>query len=336
MIKQKDIAERAGVSRATVSRVFTKQAAIRPETLRKIQNAMYELGVEAPPSFANDGGSHKNYVMIVAGDVSNEFYSQIIKGCCNGLSKHGMYAVVCDSNYSIEFEKSCINRAIQEKYGGIILITAVEDPELVNLLRSVQIPVILANRYIRSLDMNMVCIDNYSGGYIAANYLIEHGHRKIAFLGGFKNSTATQDRFRGYKEALADAGLGFSDEHFFFSTQNISDGRQFADEALNRGLDFTAFFSTNCPLAVGAINRLAAEGISVPDDISVVCFDDSLLISEDGMNLTTVSCEPYLIGQNSVSSLLRALDGEFSTKTTMLLPPQLIERTSVRHINDKI
>lgn len=334
MIKQKDIAEKAGVSRATVSRMFTKKATVHPDTMRKIQNAMYELGAQVPDWFTQSKSPRKNYVLIVSGDISNEFYSQILKGCCNGLAKNGMYAVACDSNYNIEYEKSCIEYAISEKYSGIILITAVEDSELVDLLRNAQIPVVLANRYIRSLDMNMVCIDNYNGGYTATNYLIKHGHRKIAFLGGFKNSTATQDRYNGYIDALDEIGLKPNPEWIFFSDQTINSGRKFAENAIKQGVEFTAFFSTNCPLAIGAVNRFAESNYKVGENISVVCFDDSPSIGEDGLNLTTIYCEPYLIGQETVTALLRALDGEFTGKTTILLSPHFVERASVCNITN--
>ncbi|MDR1073910.1 MAG: LacI family transcriptional regulator [Treponema sp.] len=334
MVKQKEIAARAGVSISTVSRVFTKKANVHPATLRKIQTAMYDLGAEMPDGLTQGKNLYKNYVMIIAGDISNGFYSQIIKGCCNSLVKSGMYAVVCNSDYNIEYEKHCISYADREKFSGIILITAVEAPGLVELLRHTQIPVVLSNRYIRSLDMNMVCIDNYNGGYIATDYLINRGHRAIAFLGGFKNSTATQDRFKGYTDALRDAGLESSPEWIVFSDQTINNGRKFASEAIQRGVNFTALFSTNCPLAVGAVNRFAESGFKVSENLSVICFDDSPSIGEDGLNLTAVSCEPNLIGQETVASLLRMLGGEFTSKTTLLLSPHLIERASVRRVDD--
>lgn len=335
MITQKEIAKRAGVSRATVSRVFTKNAPVHPATLRKIQDAIYELGADAPEWFSQNRKIQDNYVMILAGDISNEFYSQIIKGCCNSLSKQGLYTVVCDSNYDIEYEKSCICHAVREQFAGIILITAVESPELVELLRGVRIPIVLANRYIRSLDMNMVCIDNYHGSYIATCYLIEHGHRKIAFLGGFQNSTATQDRYKGYTDALQDANLSLCPENVCFSEQTIESGRQFAAQAIERGLSFTAIFSTNCPLAVGAVNRFAESNISVPEQLSIICFDDSPSIGENGLNLSTMSCEPYLIGQETASALLRSIHETLSGKTTLLLSPRLIERTSVRTLTPR-
>lgn len=333
MITQKDIAERAGVSRATVSRAFTRHATVHPETLRRIRDAIYDLGGEMPPWLPQGRTGGSNYVMILAGDISNEFYSKIIKGCCNSLSKQGLYAVVCDSSYNIGQEKNWIRYAVREKFCGIILITAVENPELVELLRSVRIPVVLANRYIRSLDMNMVCIDNNNGSYIATHYLIQHGHRDIAFLGGFENSTATQDRYKGYTAALTDAGLPVLPSRVYFSGQTIEDGREIAAETVKRGLDFTAIFATSCPLAVGAVNCFASLGYKVPDQLSIICFDDSPSIGEDGLNLSTMSCEPYLIGQETAAALLHALDETSSGKTTLLLSPRLIERASVRTLD---
>jgi len=331
MVTQKQIAELAGVSRATVSRVFTQNAYVHPKTVRKVQIAAQQLGGTFP-DFRRKESEKKSYVMVITGDASDEFYSRIIKGCCNVLSKHQIFTVVCDSNYDIGYELECIDHASDEKYSGIVLITAVDNKDLISRLRTTSVPVVLANRYIHALDMDMVCVDNYNGGYFATHYLIDKGHKNIAFLGGFENSSAMQDRYKGYCDAFSDAGLAVKSELVYFSNQVINDGKLFAKKLIEKESGITALFSANCPLAVGAVNTFIESGKSVPDDISVICFDDSPLIGEEGLNLTTVSYDPYLIGQETAHALLRTYDDENRGRTTLLLSPRLIERTSVRSI----
>ena len=334
MYSQKDIAEKAGVSRATVSRAFTNNANIKESTLAKIRDAMNDLGMEPilgeEPKKEN---SSNKYVLIIAGDVADNFYANIIKGVCDRLLKDNIYTVVCNSNYVSAFEEQYLKTAQHSGFCGIVLVTAVETSELVSILRNMMIPVVLVNRYIRSLNTDMIIIDNYNGGYMATRHLIENGHSKIAHLTGHRDSTSTQDRMRGYQDALAESNLIACNKAIYYGDQGLSSGRSFADKLFEAGMPYTAAFIGNCPMAIGAANRFFELGISIPDDFSIICFDDSPLIGKDGLNLSTVCYNPYSMGILSADTLIRHIEMPFSDHARTILSPQLYQRASVKNIN---
>ena len=194
MVTQKQIAEMAGVSFATVSRALTHSAKVRPDTLQRIRSAMQALGVNNCDDFFLGRSTLSKMVLVIVGDIATEFFANIVIGISDVLSAQGYSMVLCNSRYDSKVEMERLQSAQDCGYAGIIMITAMETHELVTFLQSAAIPIVLVNRYIRTLDIDVVRIDNYRGGYMAAQYLLEKGHRHIAHLAGPRNSAAPQDR----------------------------------------------------------------------------------------------------------------------------------------------
>lgn len=332
MVDQKKIAEKAGVSRATVSRAFTQSANVSPRTLAKIQNAMASLGLP-PIACLPDAARKKNkYVLVIAGDISNYFFSQIIKGICDRLSGLGILAVVCNSNYDSPVEEEQIRFAEANNYLGVILVTAMDRPALSAVLQNAKIPVVFVNRYIHSVETDVVCIDNYMGGYIAASCLIENGHTKIAHVASYKESTPQADRVQGFAAALKDLNPAPYHYKIYYGESSIERGRQFANELVQEGMPYTALFVADCQIAVGIVNSIHEYGFRIPQDLSILCFDDSPYIDESGLCLSTVRYDPYSMGQTAVSTLMQRLDSPTANKHHVLLVPQLIQRRSVLNL----
>lgn len=333
VVKQKAIAEKAGVSYATVSRAFNNSTNVKPETLAKIHKAMEELGLNSP--FRNQFinlNKETNYVLIVVEDNTDLFFSRIIKGICEDLYPLGLLPVLCVSNYDTEIEAWHIKRANDANYAGVIIITAVESESFVNLLKTVTIPVILVNRYIRSFDTDVVCIDNYRGGYIAANILIQAGHRKILHLAGDMKTTPSQDRLRGFMDAMTDANLELRPEEIYNGDFTIEDGRRFVDKYFAHGSQYTAIYIGNNPMAFGAASRLTELGYRIPDDISIICFDDSPLVDTGNFKLTSISYDPCSMGHAAVEVLQKRLSNLNAEKMKIIFSPNTIDRGSIRHI----
>ena len=332
-ITQKVIAETAGVSYATVSRAFSKKSAISTEAEQKIKAAMQKLGLTdqiSPTTF--DLCIPKGQVMVIAGDVANDFYSEIIKGICDKLQDIGMIVTLCNSGYVAEVENQYIQYAQLNGFAGVILVTAVETPTLVQLLKAATVPVVLVNRYIRSLDLDVVCIDNFRGGYMASNYLIEHGHKRIALLLGPQDSTANQDRLRGVLAAIEDAHLSIPEKNIFRGDQTRESGRSFANSIAASQIPYTALFISNNPMAVGAANRLRELGYHIPNDISIICFDNSPLVEDGGLSLTTVGYDPYPMGIAAAEALAKRIKAPEGSKTQLYFLPHIICRSSVKGI----
>ena len=171
MVTQKQIAEMAGVSFATVSRALTHSAKVRPDTLQRIRSAMQALGVNNCDDFFLGRSTLSKMVLVIVGDIATEFFANIVIGISDVLSAQGYSMVLCNSRYDSKVEMERLQSAQDCGYAGIIMITAMETHELVTFLQSAAIPIVLVNRYIRTLDIDVVRIDNYRGGYMAAQYL---------------------------------------------------------------------------------------------------------------------------------------------------------------------
>ncbi len=328
MIQQKQIAEKAGLSYATVSRAFTNSARVSPEAMRRIREAMRALGISSADEMFSGKGPISRMILVVVGDIASEFFASIIAGIYEVLNAQGFTVALCISNYNAETELQCMQRAEAGGYGGIIMITAVKTPELVSFLQYAKVPVVLVNRHIRSLDLDIVRIDNYRGGYLAATHLLENGHRRIAHLSGPQNSAAPQDRLRGFADAMDDNGLTLGKEDIVYGDLSRASGKEFANWLATR--DYTAVFVNNAYMTAGLAHQLAKLNLRIPEDYSVVCFDDSPLINEDGLNITSISCDPKVMGCSAAEVLLRRLENPLGDRSRIIYSPKLTLRGSVR------
>ena len=268
MVTQKQIAEMAGVSFATVSRALTHSAKVRPDTLQRIRSAMQALGVNNCDDFFLGRSTLSKMVLVIVGDIATEFFANIVIGISVVLSAQGYSMVLCNSRYDSKVEMERLQSAQDCGYAGIIMITAMETHELVTFLQSAAIPIVLVNRYIRTLDIDVVRIDNYRGGYMAAQYLLEKGHRHIAHLAGPRNSAAPQDRLRGFADAMKDNSIPFTAGDICYGDLSRESGKDFAQWL--EGRDYTAAYIDNNSMAAGAVHQLQKMGRSVPKDISII------------------------------------------------------------------
>ena len=334
MIDQKKIAEVAGVSTATVSRAFTQAANVSPKTMAKIQQAMEKLGLQPIVALPKEAKRRTKHVLIICNDVANYFFSFVLKGICDQLVAMGLLPVVCNSGNNYLIEESHINYADANDYLGIIFITATDTPALSALLQRISVPVILVNRYIHSIEKDTVSIDNYRGGYMAACHLIERGHRRIAYVATYKNTTPQDDRVRGFSVAIEEQKNARYPIHYktFYGDSSVERGYLFGTELIRQGLPYTALFVADCQVAVGIVNALQHNGYSIPKDISILCFDDSVSISEYGLNLSTITYDPYSLGKTAASQLVNRWDSDNDDIIHIDLLPKLIERQSVANI----
>lgn len=327
LVTIQDIAKLCNVSNATVSRALSNSSAVKSETQKKIiecaNNLGYKFGNKKKPSLLK--------IMLIIGDISNLFYVGIIKGASNRLRQEGYHVACIYSEYNSSVEEEYVRFAFDDGYNGIIMITAAETDTLISLLNNSKCPIVLVNRYIRSMDLDAVCIDNSRGGYLATSYLIQAGHKKIAHLAGPLKSTASQDRIIGFRSAMADAGLDCPEESIYVGDLMKSSGIQFAEYYMKNLRDYTAVFCANDLCASGLLEILNERGIRVPDDLSIICFDDSTTVS-GSVELTSVSHDPYVMGTAAAELMLETLQNENHFPHKLVFPPVLHERNSVKNI----
>jgi LacI family transcriptional regulator len=326
----RDVARVSGLSIATISRALSKSNTVKPETRQLVLQTAQELGYHYQPHGRKDV-NRQHIVMLVVGDIMNLFYLGIIKGISDLLSEQSIKLAIFNSDYDPSREEEFVRYADESKYDGIIMITAMETAGLVSLLKTVTCPVVLANRYIRSMDLNAVCIDNYRGGYMAASYLVEMGHQRIAHLAGQKNSTASQDRERGFRDAMNDHQLPIDEKAVHYGNLKRDSGFEFGKYFLSDLQGYSAVFCANDLMAAGFCDAIIEGGMAIPEDVSVICFDDSPAAVSGPVKLTTISRDPYPMGRAAAEMMIEELSGKEQKRRKIVFPPTLSVRNSVQN-----
>lgn len=328
-----DIAKESGVSTSTVSRVLSGKITPKGKSYAKVMDAVKSLNYqhrEQLPIYS----SARHEIMVIVDDITNPFYMEIATTIHQILTAASYRMAIYLSEPKHNSDEELLRLAETKNFSGVIMITAVETPEFVQLLKSYTVPLVLVNRIIRSLDLNSVCIDNERGGYMATQYLIEKGHTKIAHLAGPAQSTASADRLRGYREALEDSNIPFSSGDVFHGDLKAQSGRDFAQFFIRENYrdKYTAVFCANDIMAASLQDELRKHGINVPEDLSIVCFDDTSATTSGEVKLTTVAQSPGVMGQATAEFLLKLISTECPVCQKAVFPPELIERDSVKSL----
>lgn len=333
-----DVAARSGVSTATVSRILSGKITSRSKSYQKVMTAVDELGYTSPMLCAAKLSTqpHTQKVMLIVDDLTNPFYQGIICGITAVLAEKNYLPQVVLSGAGAFSEESLLQIAESEQYVGAIMLTAIETPALIDTLSHLTMPIVMVNRSLRSFDVNSICIDNRRGGYIATQYLIKSGHRRIAHLSGPTNSTASYDRLCGFRDAMDDNHLPIPKEAVFLGDLKAASGAAFAAYYQEHLRHYTAVFCANDVMAAMFVKCLNERGIIVPNDVSVICFDDTPETTGGIINLTTLAQNPNTMGRAAAENLLSLLheNGNHLCKKT-IFPPALIVRDSVAPLGGK-
>ena len=335
MITIKEIASILGVSPTTVSNVVNGHTGkMSRETRQRVEEALIKY------SFRKNEmtGEKSNDLKLVSVDFSirfrdkiftDPFCAELLDSICVNLRKYGRYTV-CGSTCSVDeiYEKM----KSPNVEGGIIV--GLEPAECQTLFAKAGKPIVFIDSGEGIYDN--VGIEDYKGGRLISEYLLKQGHRKIAFLCDRKNPvSSTLDRFEGYCDALKDYGIDFNNKDYYYLPDDKiirrETLREFAGRIKNEG--YTAAFVVSDFLANEVIKVLSAEGLRVPEDISVTGFDDNIYASLIAPPLTTIRQSVYEKGERAVSLLMQRIMGEEVLVSSFKLPVELIVRNSVKNIN---
>lgn len=334
MITIKDIAKEAGVSVTTVSNVIhNKKSRVSPELVKRI-NEIIKKNHYSPNLSARALVSKNSRIIGVLSygektDVrsisEDPFLGTLIRSMEYEISLRGYYTMF----YTISTEEELLTLRDNWNLAGII-VHGLFEGKLFNFLTKTDIPCVLIDSYIKDEHFYNVGIDDYKGGYMATSHLIKNGHKNIAFASpAIFETGVVHERYEGYVNALKDAGLRQKDKNLF-QVNTIEAGFTLGQKIASRK-DITAVFATADLLALGIIAGLRNKGLNVPEDISVVGFDD--LYSSPLWNppLTTIRQDVRLKGLTAVNTLVDVIEGK-EVKKQISLPLELMERESVKKI----
>ena len=326
----KDLAEISGYSITTISRVISNKGNVKKETKKAIEDLLVQYNYRTNVMDFLKSEQSSRIIMIILGVLDNFYYSSLMKVIREKTEVHGYSILIGYTDNSLEEEEKYVRMAIKERYAGIIFMNVRGGENLADLLISGDIPVVFLNRGIRFAEFDAVTSDNYRGGYLITSYLIGMGHRKIGHLMGYTYSTVAQERRRGFEDAMNDAKLPITRSSVHIGELSYESGYQYGEYMIKHGLDFTAIFCGNDLMAIGLMRSLSDYGVAVPENVSLVCYDDTRYARDAG--LTTISAEPEKLGGKAVEILLTKIKGEKAESGTVVYRPHITERRSVRRL----
>ncbi len=321
-----DVAKEAGVSLSTVSRVLNDFEAVNPKTREKVEAAIKAVQYEKSKPESAKPDERARMVGVIIPDLLNPFFPLLIHGIEQVSKIHNYDMVLCDSEDSAELEQQHINTLCERGVDGIILIPISEEAaHLENLIKK-QCPFVFLDRFIDMEGANYVTSDNEEGAYQATKYLLKLGHQRILFLTGPENVSTEHARLKGIRRALAEEGTGDDDALWLMGNYHVDQAYQLVQSALRKGLGFTAIFAMNDMMAFGAKRALEEHGISIPDEMSLVGYDDILFSSI--ISLTSVSQPTSEMGRNAMVLLLDLIHGRITAPQHIVLRPSMVIRRS--------
>ena len=323
----KDIARMAGVTHSTVSRALRNSPLVNRETVERIQRIAREAGYRTSAAARSLVTRRSDTIGVVVTNIADPFVAGVVSGIEETADQHGLSVFLANSNAEPEREVRVVRKFEERRVDGIIVTASRVGTQYVPLLTHMQVPIVLLNNQHPSQFAHSVMIANVQASLDATRHLIALGHRRIAYLGDRYGHQSDTERFAGYRQALEEAG-------FPFEPQLVAhgDGKpEGAETAMAVLLAFpqspTAVFCYNDMSALGAMRRIRNHGLRIPDDISVVGFDDLYISQYLYPPLTTVRQPMRQMGRMAMETLLRIFAGAESGHD-IKVPGELIVRQS--------
>ena len=322
-----DVARRAGVSIATVSRVLNRadhpvSAAVRA----RVEQAARELDFQ-PSSLARGlAGRETRTLGLLVPDIANPYYPRLSRGVEDVASAHGYAVIVCNTDHAADKLQLYVRLFREKRVDGVLLAGGgQEQADVLAELVGSGLPLEAVGR--QALDLPSVRIDNVAAGRAAVAHLVAGGRRLVAFVGGPSAHTTVADRRAGFRQALAAAGLERRSDLELEAGLRAEDGLQAAGTLLGRAPRPDGVFAFNDYLAIGLIHGLLEAGLCVPDDVAVIGFDDIPLAPFIHPSLSSVKVPAYELGAAATERLLRRLAGQ-PDEPIVWLPTQVVARAS--------
>jgi len=334
----KDVAREANVSVATVSYVLNGKDNISSDTQQRVRNAVTKLGYVTNLSARSMTTNESRLIGVVIPQTEpgerllfhNAFYSEMVGSIEYHARQQGYHILITGSNADEDYLRIVKQRDLE----GLIIVGIYPDAFYSELKKS-QIPIVLVDSYCQDFYFHNVQINDRYGGYLATRHLLECGHREIAMVTSELRSGGVSDsRFNGYKDALLEYGVPFRKEYVYEANVDFESAKEQARKIVNSKQPVTAVFAYADLMAVGLIKEFSNLGIRVPEDISIVGFDDLDLARLCIPSLTTVHQDIQEKGAKAVGILLSDIKGTSQGKQEVVLPISLVSRDSVKIIEE--
>lgn len=324
----KDVAERAGVSTATVSRALMNPEKVSAATRQKVEQAVIDVGYSPHALARNAKRSESRTILVIVPDICDPFFSEIIRGVEVTAAAEGYLVLIGDCAHQNQQEKSFLNLMLTRQIDGMVLLGSQLPFEAgVEEQRNLP-PMVMANEFAPELELPTVHIDNLTAAFEAVSHLHQLGHRHIACIAGPEEMPLCHYRLQGYIQALRRNGLAVDADYIVRGDFTFEAGSAAFKKLMALPQPPDALFCHSDIMALGAMSQAKSMGLRVPQDISLVGFDDIELSRYSDPSLTTVAQPRFNIGREAMLLLLEQLQGKLVSNGSRLLDFELKVRGS--------
>jgi LacI family transcriptional regulator len=334
MANIQDIANELNLSITTISRVLNgkaEQYRISKATQLKVKELAEKLNYVPNQSAANLRLGKSNTIGLLIPTIRNPFFGTMASILNKELRKIEYMAIFNESDEDTQIEKQALKKLISRRIAGLLIAPCSANYKEIKMYHDRGLPIICIDRYFENQDIPYVATDNFYGGFEATQYLIRNGHRHIACIQGNQASTPNKKRVEGYMQAMKDAGLddwyiqgnAFDEENGYLETKLLLQGKR----------KISAIFTLSNTIAIGCLRALKEEGYRIPEDISLITFDDSPFLELLSTPISCVAQPLREISFTAIKFLLAKLKKEEIPNPYILLKPKLIYRDSVRSLS---
>lgn len=329
----KDIALKTGLSINTISRALKDKEDISISTRKMIQQVVKDMGYVGNTLAGSLRSGFTRTIAVIIGDVVNPHFGIMVKEIDKAARKHNYTIIVINTDDDNELEERAIYTAIGKNVDGIIICPAQHNTDNIHFIQRSGIPfVLIGRRFEEEPDLDYVICDDVQGGYLATKYLLDCGHRRILFLNGPSRISSAQERYEGYKRALEEAGIAVDMDLVKENGIVTGDTRKTVRSMIENGVNFTGIFAFNDVFAWETMYMLHKLGFRVPDDYSVIGFDNIQSRIFSPFPITTISNSKGKISRRALDILLIKINKSDQTRFNEVIDIHLIARDSTRKI----
>lgn len=336
MASIKDVALKANVSTTTVSHVVNSTRFVSDKVRHDVELAIRELNY-VPSAVARSLKSNttKTIGMLIP-NCSNPYFAEIVRSVEDHCFGAGYALILCNTDDDPHRQAAYLQVISEKRIDGTIIISTGEDADLLRLLKGLTIPTVLLDREIREVNCDLVETAHLQGALMATEHLIALGHRRIACLAGPANLNSSVQRIEGWRTALAQSGLAAEASDLLWQSDFSSQGGFTTMQSILRSPQVpTAVFVCNDLMCIGALSAAHQAGVQVPQDMSLIGFDDIELARFASPALSTIAQPKHLIGVTAVDMVLERIQGGRLQARQVILQPELIIRNSTARVNKK-
>lgn len=327
----KDVAREAGVSIATVSRVLNDIDVVNEDTKKKVLDAIKKLGYR-PNIVARSLKTQKTKTIgILIPDISSGFYPEIVRGAEDVANIYDYNVILCNSDFDSDKEREYLRVLREKMVDGVIYMSSSLEEDMLDIINELDVKTILVETKDRHDRLPSVTIDNVAAAYDSTKYLIDKGLKNIAFVGVRQDIiNAWGDRYVGYLKALRDNGLPLDEELVFLKNLKVTTGYEAVEKLISIDRKIDGIVCASDEIAMGVINGLREKGINVPEDISVIGFNNNVVASYFYPQLTTIKQPSYDMGSVAMRMLIKILNNKPLEQDQYVLNYELIQRESCK------